>query len=183
LRLAGVALGLALGLVLGLAVLPALAAEPELTALELTRDEDGLYISFAVDFELSKSVEDALAKAVPLFFVAEAQVFRDRWYWRDRRVADAVRVWRVVYQPLTATYRVTFGGLTQTYPTRAEAIAAISRGSRWKIAEPGQIEDGGSHYVEFTYKLDTTLLPRPMQIGVGGQPDWQLSVRRTLRLN
>ena len=122
-------------------------------------------------------------KAVPLFFVAEAQVFRDRWYWRDRRVADATRVWRVVYQPLTSSYRITFGGFSQSYTTRAEAMAAISRNVRWKIAEPGQIEEGGHHYVEFSFRLDTTLLPRPMQIGVSGQPDWQLSVTRTLRLN
>ncbi len=162
---------------------PAKAADrAELTALDLVRDEDGLSVTFAVDVELSKSVDDALAKGVPLFFVAEAQVFRDRWYWRDRRVADAVRVWRIVFQPLTANYRVTFGGLTQTYTSRGEAIAAISRSNRWKIAEPGQIEDG-HHYVEFSYKLDTALLPRPMQIGVSGQADWQLQIQRTLRLN
>ena len=94
---------------------------------------------------------------MPLFFVAEAEIFRDRWYWRDRRVAHAVRTWRIVYQPLTSTYRVTtIGGLSQTYATRAEAIASISRASRWKVAEPGQLEEGGRHYVEFQFRLDTT---------------------------
>ena len=171
------------GLLLALAGPPAAAERVELTALDIARDEDGLFLNYAVDFDLSRSVEDALMKAVPLFFVAEAQVFRDRWYWRDRRVADATRVWRVVYQPLTSSYRITFGGFSQSYTTRAEAMAAISRNVRWKIAEPGQIEEGGHHYVEFSFRLDTTLLPRPMQIGVSGQPDWQLSVTRTLRLN
>jgi len=168
------------------ATVPPIAAAPErmeLTTLDLLRDEDGVYLNYAVEFELSHSVEDALNRSVPLYFVAEAQVFRDRWYWRDRRVADAVRVWRIVYQPLTSSYRVTFGALSQTYATRAEALAAISRGTRWKIAEPGQIEEGAHHYVEFRYRLDTNLLPRPMQIGVGGQPDWQLSIMRTLRIN
>ena len=83
------------------------AAAAELTAFELTRDEDGVYLGYAVEFELWRSVDDALVKSVPLFFVAEAEVFRDRWYWRDRRVAHAVRTWRIVYQPLTSTYRVT----------------------------------------------------------------------------
>ncbi|MEP7058963.1 MAG: DUF4390 domain-containing protein [Caldimonas sp.] len=164
------------------AALPA-ARATELTALDVTRDEDGVYLSYAVDFELSRSVEDALTKSVPLFFVAEAQIYRERWYWRDRRVADAVRVWRIVYQPLTSSYRVTFGALTQSYATRAEVVAAISRAARWKIAEPGQIADGAHHYIEFGYRLDTSLLPRPMQIGVAGQADWQLGVTRTLRLN
>jgi hypothetical protein len=159
------------------------AEQVELTALDISRDEDGVYLNYAVDFQLSRSVEDALTKAVPLYFVAEAQVFRDRWYWRDRRVADAVRVWRIVYQPLTSSYRITFGALSQNYPTRAEAFAALSRGTRWRIAEPGQIEEGSRHYVEFSYRLDTSLLPRPMQIGVASQSDWQVRVDRTLRLN
>jgi hypothetical protein len=52
---------------------------------------------------------------------------------------------------------------------------------RWKIAEPGQVDDG-RHYVEFVYRLDINLLPRPMQIGISGNPDWQLSVKRTQRI-
>ena len=120
---------------------------------------------------------------MPLFFVAEAEIFRDRWYWRDRRVAHATRVWKIVYQPLTSTYRVTtVGGLSQNYPTREEAIAATSRSARWKVAEAAQVDDG-RHYLEFNYRLDINLLPRPMQIGIAGKPDWQLSVKRTQRIN
>ena len=168
----------------GAAAQPAGAAEGELTSFEVVRDEDGVFLGYSVNFELGKGPEDALAKSVPLFFVAEAEIFRDRWYWRDRRVAHAVRTYRIVYQPLTSTYRVTtIGGLSQSYASRAEAIASISRASRWKIAEPGQLEEGGRHYVEFHYRLDTTQLPRPMQIGISGEPDWQLSVKRTLRIN
>ena len=160
------------------------AADPELTTFEVGRDEDGVFLAYAVDFDLGKSVDEALMKSVPLFFVAEAELFRDRWYWRDRRVAHAVRVWKIVFQPLTSTYRVTtVGGLSQSYATRAEAIASISRSTHWKIAEPGQIEEGSRHYVEFSYRLDIALLPRPMQIGIGGQPDWQLAVKRFQRIN
>ncbi len=171
---------LALALALGVP-LPSRAADAELAQFEVLRSEEGVSLTYAVDFELSRSVEDALSKAVPLYFVADAQVFRDRWYWRDRRVASTVRVWRIVYQPLTQTYRVTFGGLSQNYATRAEALASISRAVRWKIAEAGQIEEGSRHYVEFSYRLDTSLLPRPLQIGVSGQPDWTLAVTRTQR--
>ncbi len=174
---AAAVLGLGAGRIAG-------AAEPELSSFEIGRDEDGVFLAYAVDFELGKGVEEALMKSVPLFFVAEAELFRDRWYWRDRRVAQAVRVWKIVFQPLTSTYRVTtVGGLSQTYPTRAEAIAAISRNTHWKIADPGQIEEGSRHYVEFNYRLDIALLPRPMQIGIGNQPDWQLAVKRFQRIH
>ena len=160
------------------------AAEPELISFELDHNDEGLFLSYGVNLELSRSVDDALSKAVPLFFVAEVEVFRDRFYWRDLRVGYAVRRWRIVFQPLTSTYRVTFdGGLSQNYASRSEAFAAISRGARWKIAEAPQIEEGSRHYVEFSYRLDTAQLPRPMQIGIGGQADWSMSVQRTQRFN
>ena len=183
-RRGAIALWLTLLLLLFVGVPVARAAEPELTTYDLVHNDDGLFLNYAVNLELSRSVDDALSKAVPLFFVAEAEVFRNRFYWRDQRVGYAVRRWRIVFQPLTSTYRVTFdGGLSQNYASRAEAFAAISRGARWKIAEAPQIEEGSRHYVEFSFRLDTSQLPRPMQIGICGQADWALSVQRTQKIN
>ncbi len=180
---AALALLLQLFLVLLLSAPTARAAESDLTSFDLARNEEGVFLSYAINFELSRSIDDALSKAVPLFFVAEAEVFRNRFYWRDQRVGQAVRRWRIVYQPLTSTYRVTFdGGLSQNYASREEAFAAIGRSARWKIAEGPQIEEGSRHYVEFSYRLDTAQLPRPMQIGIGGQADWAMSVQRTQKL-
>ena len=159
------------------------AAETELSSFAVVSNEEGVLLTYAVNVELSRSVDDALGKAVPLFFIAEAEVFRERWYWRDARVAQAARVWRIVYQPLTSTYRVTFAGRSQNYNSREEALTSISRGAGWKVAEPGQIEEGSRHYLEFSYRLDTSLLPRPMQIGIGGQADWTLQVQRRTRIN
>ncbi len=149
---------------------------------DLARTEDGLALSFSVQFGLSRAVEDALQKGVPLFFVAQAEVFRDRWYWRDKEIASVSRTWRLAYQPLTRRYRVTFGGLSQNYDTLDDALAVVSRTLSWKLAEASQLDNGG-HYVEFSYQLDTTQMPRPMQIGIGGQSDWQLRIERTRRLN
>ena len=174
-----------LALAMWLAWLPAAqAADLELTSFELTHGEDGVFLSYVVNLELSRSVDDALGKAVPLFFVAEAELFRNRFYWRDQRIGYAIRRWRIVFQPLTSTYRVTFdGGLSQNYTTRSEAFAAISRSARWKIAEGPQIDENSRQYVEFSFRLDTSQLPRPMQIGIGGEKDWAMSVQRTEKIN
>ena len=175
------------GILLVAAVLGVIAAsqagEPELTSFEVASNDEGVLLNYGVNIDLSRSVDEALGKAVPLYFVAEAEIFRNRWYWRDQRVAHAVRVWKIVFQPLTSAYRVTFGGLSQNFSSREEALTSISRGARWKIAEPGQLSAGNSHYLEFSYRLDTSLLPRPMQIGLGGQSEWALSVQRTQRIN
>lgn len=159
------------------------AQDVNLTTFELTRGEEGLQLTFSARFELPRPVEDALQKGVPLVFVAEAVVFRDRWYWRDKEVASATRSWRLAYQPLTRKYRVTFGSLlNQSFDNVPEALAALSSSVNWKIADAAQL-DGDGHYVEFKYELDTTQMPRPMQIGIGGQADWTLHVDRVRRLN
>lgn len=158
------------------------AESPEFTEFEIVRNDEGVLLNFALRFDLPRGVEDALTKGVPLYFVAEAEVFRDRWYWRDKRITTASRVWRVAYQPLTRKYRVSFGGLNQNFDSLNDALVSVRRVTSWKIAEKDQIDDG-RHYVEFTYRLDTTLLPRPMQIGIGGQPEWTLLVEKTQRFH
>lgn len=162
------------------------AAPPRATgllSLQATRTDEGLMLAFVVAFELPRVVEDALLKGVPLHFTAQAQLMRERWYWTDRRVNTAQRSWRLAYQPLTRRFRIGSGGLAQSLDTLEEALAAVGRASGWKVAEPSQLEDGSRHYLEFAYRLDTSLLPRPMQIGIGGQADWSLAFERTLRLD
>ncbi len=179
-RLLAAALGLPLVARVGAA--QAQSAGVELTSLDVQRSDDGLFLDYGLSFELPRGAEEALGKSVPLYFVADAELLRSRWYWRDKRVARATRQWRIVYQPLTSNYRVTFAGLSQTYATRAEALAAIRRGVQWKIAEAGQLE-GSGHYLEFSFRLDTSLLPRPMQIGIGNPTDWTLVVEKTLQVD
>ena len=146
------------------------------------REDDAVLLSYVANFELPPSVEDALHRGVPLHFEARAELLQSRWYWRDKRVANATLSWRLSYQPLTRTYRVGTGGLNQNFDTLAEALDSMRRRSRWKIADAAQLEDDGNHYVEFAFRLNTNMLPRPMQIGIGGETAWSLSVERTQRL-
>nr|WP_259371913.1 DUF4390 domain-containing protein [Caldimonas mangrovi] len=156
------------------------AAGINLRDVELGRSDDGVLLSFTAGFELPKTVEEALLKGVPLHFEAEAQIYRSRWYWRDQRVARAGRTWRLAYQPLTRRYRVTFGSLNQNYDTLDEALAAIQRTTRWRIADLSRFEPGERHYIELDFRLDTSQLPRPFQIGIGGEDEWDLSAESTL---
>ena len=154
----------------------------ELTHLTLQRLDVGLTVDFNTTIQLPRPVEEALQRGVPLYFVAEARVYRHRWYWRDLRVARAQRAWRLSYQPLSDNWRVSLGGLAQSHATLAEALTALNSSARWKIADNSQIDPDERYYVEFSYKLDTSQLPRPMQFGIGGQADWTLGVERTLKV-
>jgi Domain of unknown function (DUF4390) len=147
------------------------------------RVEEGLLLSFSARYELSRPVEDALLKGVAIYFVAEASLLRSRWYWRDERIARVSRSWRLTWQPLTRQYRVSTGGLHQSYATLPEALASLRGIAGWRVADAKELDEDGRYYLEFSYRLDTSQLPRPMQIGLGSPQGWALSVDRTLQLN
>ncbi len=173
-------------LVLGLGRAPAARAQGvELAALQVQRSEGALTLDFTARVNLPRTVEEALHRGVPIYFVAEARLLRKRWYWRDERVARVSRSWRLAYQPLTGSWRVGLGGLNQTLPTLGEALAVASSGAGWKLAELAQLDADKSYYVEFSYRLDTTQLPGPMQFGLGGlggQGDWAVGAARVLKV-
>ena len=175
----------AVWLVLAMLVLPppAQAQGVELLTLRTSRDEMALNLEFAARVTLPRAVEDALQRGVPLYFVAEAQLLRSRWYWRDERVARVSRSWRVAFQPLTSSWRVGLGGLNQSFPSLAEAMASVSRSGGWKLADLAALDLDKSHYVEFSYRLDSSQLPGPMQFGLGGQGDWAVGVSRSVKVD
>ena len=172
---AGIALALSM-----LAAQPGWAQSVELRALKLERRDGELVLEFATRLSLGPAIEDALQRGVPMYFLAQTVVYRSRWYWRDERVTRLSRSWRVAYQPLTGTWRVSLGGLSQGYPSLAEALAPLSRVSGWRLLEGEKLEPGERYYVDFSFRLDNSQLPQPMQIDLGG--DWKLGVERTLRI-
>lgn len=182
-RLIGALLSL-LALLGGLLLAPAAQAQGiELMSLETERSEDALTLSFSTAYELPKPVEDALHKGVPIYFTAEAAVFRKRWYWRDERISRHSRSWRLAWQPLTRQYRVSTGGLNQTYGSLREALSSMRGAQGWRIADINQLEDDAKHYLEFSYKLDTGQLPRPMQIGLSVPEGWIMMASRNMTID
>ena len=129
-----------------------------------------------------------------MFFVAEADTYLIRWYWVDKRVTIATRTIRLAYQPLMRRWRVNIvngvinnsdglrATLNQNYDTLPEALSAVQRLSRWRIADNTEIEADAAHRLEFRFSLDLSQLPRPFQIGVAGQKDWTISAQRNERL-
>jgi len=154
----------------------------ELAGLQVQKLEGALTLNFNVRVSLPRAVEEAAQRGVPIYFLAQAQLLRDRWYWRDERVARVSRSWRLAFQPLTNSWRVGLGGLYQTVPTLAEALSIASSSAGWKLADLAQVDVDKTYYVEFSYRLDTTQLPGPMQFGLGGQGDWAVGVSRVLKV-
>ena len=171
------------------------APATEISLLKLEREGDSVLLTATVKFELPAVVQDALLKGIPLFFVAEADILRERWYWSHKKVLSAERHMRLAFQPLTRRWRlnvasglITNAGLgmalNQNFDNLHDALAAVQRISRWDIAEASDINLDQRHLVDFRFRLDVLQLPRPLQIGTLGQTDWDVSasIRRPLDL-
>ncbi len=157
----------------------------EVVALAATRSAEAVLLDYQLQVVLPSPVEEAARRGVPLYFVATATLWRPRWYWRDERIARVRREWRLTFQPLTSTWRVSQGGLGQSHALLTEALATFTRSTGWRVADGALAEADGKTYVEFDWVLDTSQLPRPLQIGVtgvGGGSDWALGVERTMKL-
>jgi hypothetical protein len=168
-------------------------AAVELLSLKTQRAEAQLVLSAQWQFELPQTLESALHKGVPLFFVVEAEVTRERWYFYDKRLAHAERYLRLTYLPLTQRWRLnsssqpisgnnTGVSLAQSFDSLSEALSAVRRVSQWPIANAADVDLDAKHNLELRFRLDLTQLPRPLQSGMSGQPEWNLNWARTQRL-
>ena len=163
----------------------------EIAQMRVERSDDAIVLSANVRFDLPPVVEGALEKGIPMFFVAEAGLFRDRWYWYDKQISYAARHMRLSYQPLTRRWRLVVsstpignsaGGLGQTFDSEEEALAAVQRISGWKIADAAEVDPDAQYTVDFRFRLDVSQLPRPLEIGAVGHSDWTISAVRNQRL-
>lgn len=168
-------------------------APASISAIQIERADGAVFLNAQLTFDLPVPIEDVLLKGIPLFFVAEAEVRRDRWYWYDKKLAVATRQIRLAYQPLTRRWRLNVstgsggtggglgGGLPQYFDTLAEAMSKVQRINRWRIVELAELDPDVLHTIELSFKLDVSQLPRPFQIGLIGQSDWNISATKSIR--
>jgi hypothetical protein len=166
----------------------------EITQMRLERSAEGLLLYAAVRVDLPGAVEEALVKGVPMYFLAEVDVVRHRWYWSDKVVAGVQRHMRLAYQPLTRRWRLHVSSglitsnslgmaLNQNFDSLSDAMAALQRFSGWKVADASMIDADATHKVEFRFGLDLAQLPRPFQIGAFGHSDWSIFVKSTQQIS
>jgi hypothetical protein len=160
---------------------------------QLQRSDEGIFLSARLNFELPSSLEDALNRGMPLSFVMQADVVRERWYWADKLVNRTDRYIRLSYQPLSKRWRIYVSAqpiqatglgvsLGQSFDSLAEALQSIQRVSRWRIADVSAIDSSSKQRLDFRFRLDLTQLPQPLQFGALGGAGWGLDYVYSLKL-
>jgi hypothetical protein len=160
-------------------------AQAEPVTLKLERIDNAFFLSTQLNFELPPVVEEALLKGIAIYFVAEVDVLRERWYWTNVKINSLQRHIRLAYHPLTRHWRLNVStgdfvdpaqgiALNQNFDNLHDAMDGIRRMTRWHLAELADIDPNAKYFADFRFRLDLAQLPRPLQIGTLGQSDWQI---------
>lgn len=162
------------GLILLLVGQVALAAGISLRNPQLELD-DGDYVASA-DFNINfnRRLEEAVNKGVVLYFSAEFELTRSRWYWFDEQVLRRSKTFQLYYHALTRQYRVSTGGLHQSFPTLEEALRVMSRLRNWVVIEKGELRVGQTGMAGLRLRLDLTQMPKTFQVSALSNKDWSL---------
>ena len=140
--------------------------------LELNAEGDGWLLSADFDVPLTRSLDDAVRRGVPLYFVLEFELIRPRWWWADERVVERSVVYRLGYHALTRQFRLGFDGLTQTFDSLEEATRAMATVRHWRVVDASRIAPGTEYEARVRLRLDTSQLPKPFQVNAITNRDW-----------
>jgi hypothetical protein len=151
-------------------------AEIEIVNPQISATDDGYVLSADLKFELNPRLEEAVTKGVALYFVADFELRRSRWYWLDETLVSRSQTYRLSYHALTRQYRLSTGGLHQSFSTLSEAMQVLTRMRNWTVVDRNDkaIRPGDAVEGALRMRLDITQLPRPFQISALGNKDWSL---------
>ncbi|WP_226407037.1 DUF4390 domain-containing protein [Dechloromonas denitrificans] len=153
-------------------------AEVEISSPQLAAGDDGYSLSADFAFDLNSRLEEAVTKGVVLHFVVDFELARARWYWLDEKLVSRSQTYRLSYHALTRQYRLSTGGLHQSFSSLSDALRVLSRLRNWLVIERNDIRTlraGDPYLAELRLRLDITQLPRPFQISALGNKEWSLN--------
>lgn len=141
---------------------------------ELHPEDENYVLNAQFDVAFNPTLEEALQKGVPLYFVLEFELSRPRWYWLDEKVVEQSIQYRISYSPLTRQYRVTTGLLGQQLGSLEEIEHLLARVVSRPVIPIDALTKAARYEAAVRLRLDVTQLPTPFQINALASRDWSL---------
>ena len=145
---------------------------------EISKNAGDYYLEANFEVELTRTLEDALNKGLPLHFVVELELIRPRWYtlylW-NKSVLEFEQQYRLSYNALTRQYRLSLGAFHQNFDTLNDALAVMGRLRPRFLADADLLDQGKVYEAEIRMRLDVAQLPKPFQINALASRDWNLA--------
>lgn len=133
----------------------------------------GLFFNGEFNFELTDELMDVLLRGITLSFVLEVEVEKKRWYWFDRDIAGASEHIRLSFNPLTRKYKLSIGGMTQSFESPAAALAMMKNVSNLYLGSCRELNPEG-YSAKARFYLDTSKLPKPFQVTLRREDGWNV---------
>ena len=147
----------------------------EVRQATLAAGDSGYSLEADFGISLTRTLEEAVNKGVPLHFVLEFELVRPRWYWFNERIAGSQHQFLLSYNSLTQQYRAGVGTLYENFPTLAQALAFVSKVRVGDVAPTDALSKGTSYAAAVRLRLDRTQLPRSFQVSAVGSREWSVS--------
>jgi hypothetical protein len=151
-----------------------LADAIEVRNVSLVQGEDALLVSADFGLELTQRLDEALHHGVALYFVADFELVRPRWYWFDEKTASEKLTMRLAYHSLSRQYRVSRGALYQNFASLGEALRTIGTVRDWPVVERERLKPDEGYVALLRMRLDTAQLPKPLQVSAFASREWAL---------
>jgi hypothetical protein len=166
-----------LGLVLLLLSSGALAVTEgiQIKSAELRLADDVYYLQAQMLVTPNPTMEEALRKGVSLYFVTEFELKRSRWYWLNEEMATYSRVSRLSYNALLRQYVVSGVNIhAHSVDKLEDALLVLGEVSGVPIITRNELTQQVIYSAKLTMRLDTTQLPKPLQINALATGKWDL---------
>lgn len=145
---------------------------------DITHRDNVLLLNATHVVSLGSVLEDALDRGVPLNFVTEVEVEYPRWYFLNlwnKTLASWRNDQKLSYNVLTRQYRLSVGTLHQNFDSLKEALAIIGSTRNRVIVPSDPLVPDEVHIAAIRISLDTSQLPKPLQINALGSREWNLT--------
>ena len=151
------------------------AAEISVRNPRLKANEAGYSLSADFSITFNRRLEDVVNKGVMLYFVADFELQRPRWYWLDEQVISLSRTFQLSYHALTRQYRLSSGPLHQSFASLDEAVGAMSQLRGWQVLDKEAIHEDRVYQAALRLRLDLTQMPKTFQVRALSSRDWTLA--------
>ncbi len=142
---------------------------------DLRIEEGEVLLNAEFDLAFNPTLEEALQRGIPLYFVLEFELTRSRWYWLDEKVGQTALTYRVSYNALTRQYRVGSGLLAQTFTSLEEVERYVGRVTSRPVARADALAKGTRYDAAIRLRLDVNQLPKPFQVNALASREWTLA--------
>ena len=166
---------LLLGFICLIAAQSAQAIEISLRNLQLVANDDGYSLAADANVNFNTRLEEAVNKGVVLYFAADFELTRSRWYWLDEQITHRSKTFQLSYHALTRQYRLSTGALHQSFATLDEALRVMSHLRNWQVLDKGEVKVGQTYVAALRLRLDLTQMPKTFQVSALANKDWNLS--------